>query len=121
MANGKILHSDSKGYFFFQFNERLSCDELKGADLSEHIVHRARRNTVALQVDESDLFEPIYDFIGRFPLFRECVCMSIFAEIDQRNSKRLVRTSVLSNSNTLWVKREDWGIRTRARLAKFRW
>jgi hypothetical protein len=35
--------------------------------------------------------------------------MSIFVEIDQGNPKRLVRMSVLSNSNTLWDKREDWG------------
>jgi len=28
-------------------------------------------NAVALEVDESDLFEPIHNFVGRFPLFRE--------------------------------------------------
>jgi len=51
----------------------------KGTDLFEYIVHRTRWDAVAREIDESYLLESIHDFVGRLPLLRERVCMSIFA------------------------------------------
>jgi len=60
-----------------------------GTDLFEHVVYRARWDAVAFEVDESHLLESVHDFLGRFSLFRERIRMSVFAKIDQRNSKCL--------------------------------
>jgi len=43
---------------------------------------------MAFEVDESHLLESIHNFLGRFPLFRGRIRMSVFAEIDQGDSKR---------------------------------
>jgi len=65
-----------KGYFNMElFRE-------KGADLVEHIVYCALWDAVAFKVDESHLLKSIHNFVGRFPLFRERVCMSEFAKVD---------------------------------------
>lgn len=83
-----------------------SHDE-RGTDLFEHAVYRARWDAVTFEVDESHLLESVHDFLGRFSLFRERIRMSVFAKIDQRNSKCLVGTGILSNqiglNGTLWV------------------
>lgn len=88
----KIRTLIHKGYF----NIRILFRE-KSADLFKHIVYRALWDAVAFKVDESHLLKSVHYFVGRFPLLRERVCMSEFAKVDQGNSKRLVRTSVLSN------------------------
>ena len=67
----------------------------KGTDLFEHVVYRVRWDAVAFEVDESHLLESVHDFLGRIPLFRERICMSIFAKVDQGNSKCLVGTGIL--------------------------
>ena len=79
----------------------------KGTDLFEHVVYRVRWDAVAFEVDESHLLESVHNFLGRIPLFRERIRMSIFAEIDQGNSKCLVGTGILNQiglNGTLWVK-----------------
>ena len=100
----KIRTLIHKGYFTMK---RLFRE--KGADLFEHIVYRALWDAVAFKVDESHLLKSVHDFVGRFPFLRERVCMSEFAKVDQGNSKRLVRTSVLSNKikhDTLEISRD---------------
>jgi hypothetical protein len=75
MASGKIPHSIPN------FNKRLSRGKV-GTDLSEHIVYRTRRHAVAFEIDESHLLESIHDFVGRLPLLRERVCLSVLAKVD---------------------------------------
>ncbi len=84
MANGKIPHSISRALLTKE-NPRL-----EDADLSEHTVHSAQRNTMAFEIDESDLFESVHNFVGCFPLLRKRGCMSVFAEINQRDSEGLI-------------------------------
>lgn len=62
VANGKSPHSISRVIL-----TRGLWTELQ-TYLSEHVVHLARRDAVAFEVDKADLLESIHDFVGRLPL-----------------------------------------------------
>jgi len=94
MANGKSPYSDSRAISTRPGGQSHG----RGTDLFEHVVYRARWDAVALEVDESHLLESFHDFLGRFSLFRERIRMSVFAKIDQGNSKCLVGTGILSSN-----------------------
>ena len=121
MANGKILHSDSKGYF--KFNERLSQarDELKGQTFL---------NTLSIVLDgmpwpwrymnptslnPSTISSAVFRFSES-----EFACRYLLRSINGiRNvwSERVSYQIQIRLNRTVRVKRK---VRTRARLAKFR-
>jgi hypothetical protein len=55
---------------------------------------------MTFEIDKPHLLESIHDFVGRLPLLRERVCMSVFAEVDKGNSKRLmIRMDILASQS----------------------
>ena len=53
---------------------------------------------MAFEIDESNLFESVHHFVCCFPLLGERGCISVFAEINERDSESLVRANVLQTT-----------------------